>query len=227
MDRILALSYLDIAHFIAGCLMLLAIWGALFVTKGSRAHKSAGRFFVTLFLFVAVTSIPRIIAVYEKGDVPRAFAFLTFALLLLAAVAQALAAVFMKNEPERYFEGTWRLLIADVLLGSGGIAVIADVMHYRTVLLGVFGALALLMCVRIFVQNMRYDKPHALWWKAEHMYHMIGLATSAHVGLVLVAGFLLDHKLSGPLLALLSLPLIAITIAMIMRARKKYLIQSV
>lgn len=224
MDRIYALSPLDVLHFLAGCGMILAIWGVLYVSKGSRAHKVAGRVFVCLFVFVALTSLPRVLRVYVEGDVARASSFAILALLALVAVAQGVLSIYFKNSSRLYYDGVWRILLAHVLVGVGLSAVVADVLTYHTYLLGVFGSLAILESARMFGQMHFADRNYALWWKAEHMHNMITIAVAAHIGLVFVVGFIANHNMSNAMLAVCSLPLIAIGIAVVMRMRKRHLL---
>lgn len=201
-----------VAHVVAGFVGLAAFWIPVFVRKGGRAHKRAGRVYAgcayVVTLSAVVVSAVRVVGYRLEGtglrDQPELYAFACLlgylGVATFANVRQAMRAVATRRAPET-LRTPFHAAVAWAAVGSSGAAVAMALAAWSSVspvLLGLspIGAFTGWRMLRL----MRRPGAERMGWLYSHLASMLGGGIAFHTAfLVFGAQRIWDYRLEGAL----------------------------
>lgn len=171
-------------HILIGTAAMLFYWRAAASTKGSPAHKSAGRRFSMLMLLVGVSVGPLLFLAPGAFDPAHVIQFSFLVLCLFTVVLIAWSSIRWKSDIAR-FRGRHFLTLGTLTTAFSAVVLCAGVAETSVLtvsfsLIGFAYGPAMVRFARL------KTPPHPRWWLSWHLNAVCGLFNAVHANFLAV-----------------------------------------
>lgn len=165
-------------HIGLGAVALALFWLAGLLTKGTPAHRWAGRGYLLAMVVVLATAVPLAVLMLQAGQ-PNVASFLGYLVLITGGACwRAWRAIRDRRHRERYFGRVYWL--SAVVIALAGTLMMALGLRIGSSLFTVFGAIGVFGLVDAVVRRRRAASDPA-WWLREHYAAIIGNGIAVHI----------------------------------------------
>lgn len=181
-------SLVVVAHALAGAVALVSLWVPIVARKGGDAHRRAGRVYAYAMGAVSLTALVACTLRVIEGDPERVRFAALLALVALLAAENTWYGLRALRRTESALPGAFsRERVVAAAMAVVGAAGVVGGIYLRDVLLAVFGALSVRLCVAQ-LRALRVPPPDRLARIREHLVQMLA-ASIATVTAFLVVNY--------------------------------------